>query len=207
MGDETEQYDAGHLSFLELVSVITTVAGPAFASGALLKTGLGIAKKAKPRDFPDFETLVAAIAAGDTVISSFEGKARHYGGGVFGLPTCPFAGSVKTYKGFMGALPEGFASVTNQYNKPSPTTEKLRVGHQAGVSPFCCVHQSLRSAIAEHIRIGGKPLAVYQLGCKSGSGDKGIADGFLQATGVARDLVSKILDENMCCYFVGTQVV
>ena len=204
MSEETQQFDAGHLSFLELVDVITTVAGPAFASGALLKTGLGIAKKTQPREYPDFDALVAAIAEGNTSISSFEGRAQHYGGGVFGLPTCPFASSVKTYKGYVGTLPAGFSSVTDQYNKPSATTEKLRVGHQAGVSPFCCVHQTLRSAMAEHIRVGGKPLTIYQLGCKSGSGVKGIADNFLQATGVARDLVSKVLDENMCCYLLTT---
>jgi hypothetical protein len=205
MSDEAKQYDAGHLSFLELVRVITTVAGPAFASGALLKTGAGIARRAKPLEYPNFDAFVAAIAAGNDAIASFEGKARHYGGGVFGLPTCPFANSVKTYKSYVGNLPEEYASVTDHFNRPSPTTEKLQVGHQAGVSPFCCVHQTLRSAIADHISVGGRPLVVYQLGCKSGSGVRGIADKFLQATGISHEQVGKVLDENMCCYFVTIQ--
>jgi hypothetical protein len=202
MGDSAGQHDAGHLSFLELVQVITTTAGPAFTSGALLKTGMAIAKRAKQQDFPDFDAFLAAVAAAQTAIANFEGSAKHYGNGVFGLPACPFAGSIKTYKSYVGQLPADYVHVSEQYNKPSPTTERLRVGHNAGVSPFCCVHQTLRSATAEHIRIDGKPITIYQLGCKSGSGDRGIAEKYLQECGVAREMVDKVLDENMCCYIV-----
>jgi len=205
MSESVGQHDAGHLSFLELVQVITTIAGPAFTSGALLKTGVAIAKRAKDLDFPTFDAFVAAVAEGNTTIANFEGRAKHYGGGLFGLPACPFAGSIKTYKGYVGQLPADYALVAQQYNKASPTTEKLHVGHNAGVSPFCCVHQTLRSATAEHIRIGGKPITVYQLGCKSGSGERGIADKFLELRGIARDVVQNVLDENMCCYLVAVE--
>jgi hypothetical protein len=205
MSDSAGQHDAGHLSFLELVQVITTVAGPAFTSGALLKTGAAIAKRAGQQDFPDFDAFIAAVTASQTAIASFEGQAKHYGKGVFGLPSCPFAGSIKTYKSYVGKLPSDYARVTEQYNKLSPVTEKLHVGHNAGVSPFCCVHQTLRSATAEHIRIDGKPVVVYQLGCKSGSGERGIADKFLETCGVSRETVQNVLDENMCCYLVAVE--
>jgi hypothetical protein len=202
MSDSVGQHDAGHLSFLELVRVITATAGPAFTSGALLKTGMSIAKQAKPQDFADFDAFLASVATTQTAIATFEGMAKHYGDGVFGLPACPFAGSIKTYKSYVGQLPSDYVQVADQYNKPSPTTERLRVGHNAGVSPFCCVHQTLRSATAENIRIGGKPVTIYQLGCKSGSGERGIAEKYLKECGVARETVDNVLDENMCCYLI-----
>jgi hypothetical protein len=60
----------------------------------------------------------------------------------------------------------------------------------------------MRSAIAERIKIGGKKIKVYQLGCKAGSGKKGFAEKWLAETGVTQDVVDKILDNHMCCYYV-----
>lgn len=78
MSESVGQHDAGHLSFLELVQVITTIAGPAFTGGALLKTGVAIAKRAQHVDFPTFGAFVAAVAEGNTTIASFEGRAQHW---------------------------------------------------------------------------------------------------------------------------------
>jgi hypothetical protein len=197
--------DAGHLSFLELIRSLGGVAGAPFASGALIKTGLGIGKATQPVSYPDMAAFVAAIEAESNPISDFEGNAKHYGNGVFGLPVCPFAASVKSYLNHAGGLPAEYAAITESFNKASPTTEKLRIGHGAGVSPFCGVHQTLRSTVADHVLIGGKPAVVYQLGCKSGSGKKGMADQFIEATGIERSLVEQVLDENMCCYVVRTE--
>jgi hypothetical protein len=58
----------------------------------------------------------------------------------------------------------------------------------------------MRSAFAERIKIGGKKIQIFQLGCKSGSGKKGFADKWLQAAGVQKEVVDKILDNHMCCY-------
>ena len=52
------------------------------------------------------------------------------------------------------------------------------------------------------ILIGGKKIAIYQLGCKSSSGAKGLADKWLAETGASREAVSEILDNNMCCYYI-----
>src|SRR5512140_1477569 len=78
--------------------------------------------------------------------------------------------------------------------------DQFRVGEGAGVSPFCSVHQPMRSAIAEKITIGGKKIIVYQLGCKSGGGKKGFADKWIAAAGADKAVVDKILDNHMCCY-------
>ncbi len=199
---DPQQVDAGHISFLELIRVISTVAGAPFAAGALLKTGLGVAKQVKATQLPDFAAFVASVEAGNNLIASFEGRARYYRDGVFGLPTCPFAQSIQAYRGFVGAMPGEYGAVTDQLNRRSSSTEKLRVGQGAAVSPFCGVHQPLRSALAETVLVGGKPLVVYQLGCKSGAGVKGLSAGLIAETGIESQLVEEVLDENMCCYCV-----
>lgn len=202
MAEEKRPYDAGHYSFLELIRVMSTTAGAAFAKGALIKTGLGAAKASPSVEFASLEDFIKSIETVDNPIASFEGKARHYQDGVFGLPTCPFAASIKTFLGVAGSLPVEFKEVTTELNKPSQITEKLRVGEGAAVSPFCGVHQPIRSALGEHVKIGGKPLEIRQLGCKSGSGVKGLAQRWIEEAGVDPKLVEKILDDNMCCYSV-----
>lgn len=202
MEPERRPYDAGHFSFLELIRVLFTTAGPSFAKGALVKTGINAAKSAKEVEFATMDEFIASIDQVDNPIAQFEGRARHYGDGVFGLPACPFAASIKTYVSVAGGLPAEYKEVTAEMNKPSGITEKLRVGAGAAVSPFCGVHQPIRSELGQRIRVGGKALQVYQLGCKSGSGVKGIADHWLSETGVSRETVDKILDDNMCCYLV-----
>ncbi|MFC1643194.1 hypothetical protein ACFL5O_11010 [Myxococcota bacterium] len=204
MSKNVEQSDAGHLSLLELVRVISDVAGPAFTSGALLKTGAGMARHASAKEYPDLDAFLHSIEAAENAIAAFEGRAKHYGNGVFGLPACPFANSIRSYRAHVGELPQEYAAVTDAYNRDSAYTGKLRVGHGAGVSPFCAVHQPIRSAIAQQIRVGGKPVLIYQLGCKSGDGRRGIAERFLAETGVGREVVDKVLDENMCRYLVTT---
>ena len=200
VSDSPQQFDAGHISFLELIRVISNIAGAPFAAGALLKTGIGMAGQAEQVQFPDFDSFLESVERGSNAIARFEGVARHYGDGVFGLPACPFAQSISTYRQYVGDLPTEYASVTKHLNRHSATTQKLRVGHGASVSPFCGVHQPCRSALAERIRVGGKPLIVHQLGCRSGAGSKGIADDLLADVGVDRELVARVLDECMCCY-------
>ncbi len=131
-----------------------------------------------------------------------EGKSSHQGDFVFGLSACPFGASIKNYTRVFEKLPEGFADFTVEFNKPSNVTAQYHVGEGAGVSPFCAVHQPMRSAIAEKITIGGKKIQIYQLGCKSGAGKKGFAEKWIEATGVPKDVVDKVLDNYMCCYYL-----
>jgi len=198
-------YDAGHFSFLELIRVLHTTAGPAFAKGALVRTGMSAAAATPPLEFETMDDFVASVEeTTSNPISQFEGRARHYGDGLFGLPACPFARSIQTYTGVAGSLPREYKEVTDEMNKPSGITAKLRVGQGAAVSPFCAVHQPIRSELGKRIKVGGRSLQVTQLGCKSGGGHKGFADPLIEETGVSRDAVDKILDENMCCYHVRT---
>ena len=194
--------DIAHISFLDMIKVLISMSGAASAKGTLIRNAINTAERIKEIDYPTFDDFLEAIENVTNPITQIEGKASHQGEFVFGLAHCPFGPSIKNYTEVFKTLPEGYADFTTEFNKPSKVTENFRVGEGAGVSPFCSVHQPMRSAIAEKITIGGKKIKIFQLGCKSGSGKKGIADRWLAETGISRELVDKTLDNHMCCYFL-----
>ena len=199
---EEKILDIAHVSFLDMIGALVAQAGPAAAKGTLMRTALSAGSKMKAVKFKTFEDFIEAIDAVETPIAAIEGRAEHVGDGVFGLPTCPFASSIGNYKKVFESMPDGYAELTVEFNKPGKMADKLRVGRGAGVSPFCSVHQPLRSSLGDKITIGGKPVAVYQLGCKSGTGSKGLAHDLIEEVGASPDLVEKVLVDHMCCYAV-----
>ncbi len=204
MSDE-KILDIAHISFLDTIKVMITLTGAANAKGTLIRNAIKTAEKIAAVDYPTFEAFLAAIEAASNPITMVEGKATHQGRHVFGLKLCPFGPSIKNYTTVFEKLPEGFADFTAEFNKQSNVTDQYRVGEGAGVSPFCSVHQPMRSAIAEKITIGGKKIHVYQLGCKSAGGKKGFADKWIEASGVPRQVVDRVLDNHMCCYSVAIE--
>jgi len=194
--------DIAHISFLDMIKVMITMSGTAAAKGTLIRNAINTAEKIREVDYPTLDDFLAAIENSTNPITQVEGKATHQGEYVFGLAACPFAPSIGNYTEVFEKLPEGYADFTAEFNKPSKVTDTYRVGEGAGVSPFCSVHQPMRSAIAERIKIGGKKIKIYQLGCKAGSGKKGFADKWLAETGISQDVVDKVLDNHMCCYYL-----
>jgi hypothetical protein len=192
--------DIAHISFLDMIKVMITLSGAASAKGTLIRNAIKTAERIAEIDYPNFEAYLAAIENATNPITIIEGKATHAGNFVFGLKNCPFGPSIKNYTKVFEKLPEGFADFTAEFNRPSNITDQFRVGEGAGVSPFCSVHQPMRSAFAEKITIGGKKIRITQLGCKSGSGKKGFAEKWLSESGVPKEVVEKILDSHMCCY-------
>ncbi|OGW33686.1 MAG: hypothetical protein A2X59_07000 [Nitrospirae bacterium GWC2_42_7] len=194
--------DIAHISFLDMIKIMITLSGAASAKGTLIRNAIQTADRISEVDYQTFEDYLAAIENAMNPITMIEGKATHEGNYVFGLKNCPFGPSIKNYMQVFEKLPDGFADFTAEFNKQSNITEKYRVGEGAGVSPFCSVHQPMRSAFAEKIKIGGKKIRIFQLGCKAGSGKKGFAERWIKETGVSLDVVDKILDNSMCCYYL-----
>jgi len=192
--------DIAHISFLEMIELFIKTLGAAQAKGALMRSAISTAESFPEAKFESMQDFVAAIEDLRSPIAQVEGKAVHLGDGLFGLPRCPFGGSIKNFVAVRGKLPESFAKVAEDFNKPGAVTSKYRVGQGAGVSPFCAIHQPLRSALGLRVSIGGKSVSVYQLGCKSGNGTKAIAEDLCKAAGRTPDEVKKVLDDNMCCY-------
>lgn len=197
---EEKILDIAHISFLDMIKVMITLSGAASAKGTLIRNAIKTAERISEINYATFEDYLAAVENATNPITMIEGKATHIGHFVFGLQNCPFGPSIKDYNQVFEKLPDGYADFTAEFNKTSNVTDQFRVGEGAGVSPFCSVHQPMRSAFADKIRIGGKKIRIFQLGCKSGGGKKGFADKWLQATGVPKEVVDKILDNHMCCY-------
>lgn len=197
-----QQYDAGHFAFLELIRVLNDLAGPRTTKISMYQLGLQAAAAVPELAFETMEEFEQSIEEMANPISQFEGEARHYGNGIFGLPACPFTGAITNYKKIKSGMPEEYKEITASLNQSSPLAEKLRVGQGAAVSPFCGVHQPIRSALGQRITIGGKRLKIYQLGCKSAAGAKGLADPLIERAKADRQIVDQILDDNMCCYCV-----
>jgi len=199
---QVKKVDAGHYSFLQLIKVMVDVAGPDFAKGALIRSGMSAAARTPELQFGSWQEYLDSIESIANPIAQFEGETRYYGEGIFGLPACPFAESIASYKSVADSLPEEHGKITEALNRNSKITMTLRVGEGAAVSPFCAVHQPIRSELGARIRIGPQTLRVLQLGCRSGSGTKGIATLWCEAAGVDPEQVASILDDNMCCYCV-----
>ncbi|MCP4602439.1 MAG: hypothetical protein GY847_18310 [Proteobacteria bacterium] len=205
MMQEGKILDIAHVSFLDMIRVLIAQTGAAATKGTLIRNTLSVAEKFELVDFKSFDDFVTSIENVQNPITAIEGKAAHKGNGLFGLPKCPFAISIANYNEVFKGMPAGYGELTEEYNKRGGVTNKYRVGHGAGVSPFCALHQPLRSALEAKITIGGKPTVIYQLGCRAGSGAKGLASKWIEEAGDSVDEVSKVLDDNMCCYAVKIQ--
>ena len=192
--------DIAHISFLDMIKTIIKLSGPASAKGILIRNALAAAENTKDVEYDNLDEYLAAIEDSTNPITIIEGQSKHYGDLIFGLPKCPFETSINNYKKVFNEMPEGYADFTAEFNKSSAITDKYRVGEGAGVSPFCSVHQPLRSALADKIKIGGKRVTISQLGCKSGAGFKGFAKKWIEENDIAEAKVDEILENNMCCY-------
>lgn len=194
--------DIAHISFLDMINIMIAMSGAPSSKGTLIRNALKTAEKITEVDYASFDEYLDAIENATNPITMIEGRASHQGDFIFGLKACPFGPSIKNYLEVFEKLPEGFADFTSEFNKTSNITDQYRVGEGAGVSPFCAVHQPMRSAFAEKITIKGKKIKIHQLGCKSGSGKKGFAEKWIRESGVSKDVVDSVLDSHMCCYLL-----
>lgn len=197
-----QRFEAGHVSFLEILTALHHTAGAEFVTGALIKSGISAARHAAEREFETIEEFIESIDELDNPIAQLEGAARHYGNGLFGLPECPFAAAIEAQSAADTALTDPYRDITAAMNKPTALSDQIRVGRGAVVSPFCALHQPLRSALGERIRVAGRALCIYQLACRSANGASGLADHWIQHTGFDRRLIEQVLIENMCCYCI-----
>jgi hypothetical protein len=197
---EHKLVDIAQIAFLEILREIVTIAGAPLTKGTLIRLSTNAGKRLKPMDFATFDDFVASSASAANPVAAIEGPARYYGDGLFGLNVCPFAPTIAGYRSVFETLPESFATVTAEYNRPGPGTDPIFVGNGAGVSPFCAVHQPLRATAAKRVSVSGHTLDVYQLGCKSATGHIGIARRWLENGPWSESKVEDILNNNMCCY-------
>lgn len=197
----TSILDIAHITLLETIrETIISMGGPA-TKGTLMRRAINIAEQLPEFDYESLDAWEDAVNDQTHPITRIEGLAIR-DGFIFTLPQCPFALSIKTYKELSENLPEEYSQIVEEYNKPSRFTDELMVGHGSGVSPFCAIHQPLRSAAGKKIKIGGNDIQVIQLGCNGGDGKKSISGDLCQIAEVDCKTVEKHLDNGMCVYMV-----
>lgn len=198
----TKLVDLSHIVFLDLLHNVVDTAGPKVAKGNLMRIAMNAAHHLEQIDYPSFEAFIEASQNGDSPLARMEGAAVHLGEGVFGLKACPFGQLAGNYREFFEKDASGFEELTREFNSGSRITRECRVGLGAGVGPFCIFHQPMRSQAENKITIGGRPIEIYQLACKSGVGAVGYADALIEEFGSEKFVVEKAMKEYMCCYGV-----
>ena len=115
--------------------------------------------------------------AENTELDQVDQDLAEVGDGVFALPTCPFAGTIATYKDCCGSIPDEMFALADHANQQG----------EAWVSGFCGIHQAFRRA-----KIGD---SYQQIGCRGG--DKVIiADQDI----LSEDEARSILEKNACVF-------
>lgn len=195
--------DISHVFFLETIKSSKKIMGAPVATGQLIRKAMAMSDKIPEVKYNNMDEYEKSVKEKTNPLTQLEGESIRHEGDIFTLSKCPFAQSIKSYIDLFGGLPEDYKEITEDFNKTSTIKDHLHVGEGAGVSPFCAIHQPLRSSVAsKKIKIGGKSIEVYQLGCKSGSGYKGFAEKWIEKTGISKEKVDELLDNAMCCYCI-----
>jgi hypothetical protein len=202
---EKDFLDIAHIFFLESIADAIKTRGAAAATGELARRAKAVSEKISVKDFGSAEDLINALDTGNTALTRLEGRAKHYGNNVFTLPDCPFGESIARYIKEFKELPTEFKELADEFNKLYPQNRELKVGGGAGASAFCSVHQPLRSFVSRRMTVQGKPIKMYQLGCKSSSGVKAFAEEYIKESQIDKSVVDKALDDNSCVYWLQIQ--
>ena len=188
--------------FLENTAEAIQNRGIAVTKGELFRRAKNAGSRLPLQEFASAEELIKAINEGQSAFTRIEGIAQHQGNHIFALKTCAFAYAMKNYTSRLGIVDHDFQSILDEYNKPNPLNDQFKLGEGSAINVFCCIHQALRSIIGSKHRVQQQPVSIYILGCKSLEGKKGFAKKYIEAAGVTQEKIDKILDENMCCYWL-----
>lgn len=78
--------------------------------------------------------------------------------------------------------------------------EAVRRGYEGITCAFCVVHNQIRESMLRKVK--DMEFDLYQLGCKSLSGERAIAKRDIEAAGTTENGVSQLMDEYVCVYAV-----
>lgn len=196
----TRAVDLSHLVFVDLLQNLVDTTGAKVAKGNLMRIAMKAGQHVEPREYASFAEFVEAMESGETPLSAIEGNATHLGAGLFGLEQCPFAQLAQNYRHYFGQDPSGFKGLTGEFNAENPMARAMKVGLGAGVGPFCIFHQPLRSQVGTAITIGGKPVEIIQLACRSSKDERAFARPLIAEFGCDGETVEKAMDSCTCCY-------
>jgi hypothetical protein len=159
----------------------------------LQEKGSEIAGELKLKDYSSPGEFHAEHDRGGSPFCVLEGKADRKGD-VYVLKGCPMAKLVESMKGEDGKLPKFYLKIGDKY-------KEIYKSKGAILHPFCIVHQVIRAMVGERIKVGGKPVKVYQVACRAlKSGKTAYASEGMDRTGLGKDEVDAMIDGSACMY-------
>ncbi len=193
-----DMFDPLHVVKLAMIEVMENSKGklPEEIQHKLLEKAVHVAKMVPSVNYKSLEEWEKAVREKRNPLYKIEGESLRFGN-IFYLPKCPFAH-------FKNKFPsDTIVKLLKEFNESSKIAEELKVGAGSGVGPFCPIHQPLRAIVGRKIKVGGRSVRIYQLGCKSAvTGKKNISKKLVEEFGVDLDTVDKLLDKGMCVYGV-----
>ena len=181
--------------FLFLLDSICNLMGCEMVKGMLQRIGEEIAEKLV-KDFSKESLKVNSLESlvnSNNPLSYFDDTLILEKDNIFILEKCPFLELVTAYKKIAKTMPISFKNITDSYNEE---------GLGYAVSPFCIIHQTYRRKIADYIRVNGETVDLFQLGCKSLSGDIKFAPDNIKSVSLTENIVQTALKEKACMYVI-----
>jgi hypothetical protein len=160
----------------------------------LTEIGKKIANELEMKDYESLEQFLEDHKNEKSPLHMLEGGS-HIDGEIAQLKKCPMSSLVKVFEAD-GKLPENFHEVTEKY--------KFYYKKKEGVlHPFCIVHQTIRSQIAEHFRINNKRTQILQIACVNSAGDRIVysTEGASRC-GMSKEEIDKKVRGNACLYMI-----
>jgi hypothetical protein len=193
--------DIAHIFFLELLRDYKNNLGAALAVRQMIHRAAIFARDLPRQDFTDWDHFLNELQKQNTVLNFWEPELKLYDRHIIATPSCPFGAAIHEYTQIMGGLPNEYAEITEEFNRSTPLNRHMMIGHGSASSPFCAIHQPLRSLAAEKIFVGGQPLQIVALGSKAES-DWALAYEYIGEEKLFPEKIKSLLNENLCCFLI-----
>ncbi len=180
---------------LHLLQTITELMGPEMAKGTLERVGEVIAEKLLQKFGTDSLHIsdLKELTKNANPLKFFDDTLDTQGDKLFVIEKCPFIREIKDFLEINKEIPPLLSEIVEIYN---------REGKGYAVSPFCIIHQTLRSKLASEIKITGRDVEFLQLGCKALSGKIKLADQNIKKIGSSDVAVQDFLKSKICCFSI-----
>ena len=197
-----KKLDIAHIFFLELLRDFKNNLGVPLATRQLLRKTVSLAQNLPRIDFPNKNIFWEAIRKEETNLHLWEDKLEICKNNIIAAPKCTFRNAIDNYLKLWGGMPTEYAEITEEFNKTSTISSILKIGQGSACSPFCLIHQALRSIAVKKIYIASEPLNLVMLGSKLSNVDLAISYEYLAEEGIKPAHIKTLLQKNICCFLI-----
>lgn len=160
----------------------------------LQEKGREVAAELGIKDYESIEAFLEDHAKGGSPFVVLEGEADR-DGNIVVLRNCPMTAILSSVM-VDGKLPEFYQNIVDKYTAIHKTKGAI-------LHPFCIVHQVIRETVGEHVKVGGKPMKVSQVACRSvNSGKVVYATEGTKKVAMEKPEIDKKIKGKACMYLV-----